>query len=178
MSATGFHPEPSAKAPWTRTIVLTAAYAGDDAARAAPVRRARIKRFMVKLRQCSLQRPTRDVSRRRAGRRSRAMMMPPFRRREGRAGSRDSDPAWGPPSRHGAPDQQQNHGSHDRADETGALAGVIPAKRLPEESRDDGADDAENGRQHETGRLVFAGRDQLRDNARDEPDDDGPDDAH
>src|SRR6516165_9915242 len=50
MSATGFHPEPSAKAPWTRTIVLTAAYAGDDAAIAAPVRRARIKRFMVKLR--------------------------------------------------------------------------------------------------------------------------------
>src|SRR5262245_16010982 len=47
MSATGFHPEPSAKAPWTRTIVLTAAYAGDDAAKAAPVRRARIKRFMV-----------------------------------------------------------------------------------------------------------------------------------
>src|SRR5262249_57081996 len=66
MSATGFHPEPSAKAPWTRTIVLTAAYAGDDAARAAPVRRARIKRFMVKLRQCSLQRPTREVSSRRA----------------------------------------------------------------------------------------------------------------
>jgi hypothetical protein len=49
MSATGFHPEPSAKAPWTRTIVLTAAYAGDDAAKAAPVRRARIKRFMVKI---------------------------------------------------------------------------------------------------------------------------------
>src|SRR5262249_42560435 len=49
MSATGFHPEPSAKAPWTRTIVLTAAYAGDDAAKAAPVRRARIKRFMVPL---------------------------------------------------------------------------------------------------------------------------------
>src|SRR6516162_818241 len=50
MSATGFHPEPSAKAPWTRTMVLTAAYAGDDAARAAPVRRARIMRFMVHLR--------------------------------------------------------------------------------------------------------------------------------
>src|SRR5262249_12875098 len=49
MSATGFHPEPSAKAPWTRTMVLTAAYAGDDAAKAAPVRRARIKRFMVQL---------------------------------------------------------------------------------------------------------------------------------
>src|SRR6516225_4097214 len=49
MSATGFHPEPSAKAPWTRTTVLTAAYAGDDAARAAPVKRARIKRFMVQL---------------------------------------------------------------------------------------------------------------------------------
>src|SRR5215467_11199021 len=48
MSATGFHPEPSANAPWTRTIVLTAAYAGDDAAKAAPARRARIKRFMVK----------------------------------------------------------------------------------------------------------------------------------
>src|SRR5262249_35185780 len=39
------HPEPSAKAPWTRTMVLTAAYAGDDAAKAALVRRARIKRF-------------------------------------------------------------------------------------------------------------------------------------
>src|ERR1700757_2724270 len=51
MSVTGFHPEPSAKAPWIRTTVLTAAYAGDDAARAAPVRRARIKRFMVQLRQ-------------------------------------------------------------------------------------------------------------------------------
>src|SRR5262249_12622056 len=49
MSATGFHPEPSANAPWTRTIVLTAAYAGDDAAKAAPVRRARIKRFMLQL---------------------------------------------------------------------------------------------------------------------------------
>src|SRR5262245_15333364 len=55
MSATGFHPEPSAKAPWTRTIVLTAAYAGHDAAKAAPVRRARIKRFTAKLRQRSLQ---------------------------------------------------------------------------------------------------------------------------
>jgi hypothetical protein len=40
----------SQKAPWTRTMVLTAAYAGDDAAKAAPVRRARIKRFMVQLR--------------------------------------------------------------------------------------------------------------------------------
>src|SRR6185295_7038535 len=47
MSATGFHPEPSAKAPWTRTIVLTAAYAGYDAAKVAPVRRVRIKRFTV-----------------------------------------------------------------------------------------------------------------------------------
>src|SRR5262249_54266971 len=56
MSATGFHPEPSAKAPWTRTIVLTAAYAGDDAAKAAPVRRARTKRFILQLR-CSLRRP-------------------------------------------------------------------------------------------------------------------------
>src|SRR6516165_1614332 len=49
MSATGFHPEPSAKAPWTRTMVLTVAYAGDDTAKAAPVRRARIKRFMLQL---------------------------------------------------------------------------------------------------------------------------------
>src|SRR5262249_5318017 len=49
MSATGFHPDPSAKAPWTRTIVLTAAYAGDDAATAAPASRARISRFMKML---------------------------------------------------------------------------------------------------------------------------------
>src|SRR5262249_34204850 len=51
----GLHVEPAAKAPWTRTIVLTAAYAGHDAAKAAPVRRARIKRFTAKLRQRSLQ---------------------------------------------------------------------------------------------------------------------------
>src|SRR5215472_4275483 len=49
MSATGFHPEPSAKAPWTRTMVLTAAYAGDDAAKAALITRARIKRYMLQL---------------------------------------------------------------------------------------------------------------------------------
>src|SRR6516162_9868209 len=60
MSATGLHPEPSAKAPWTRTIVLTAAYAGNDAARAAPVRRARIKRFMLQPRSRSLRRPISD----------------------------------------------------------------------------------------------------------------------
>src|SRR5215472_7736328 len=49
MSATGIHPEPSAKAPWTRTIVLTAAYAGHDAAKAAPVRSARLKRFSARM---------------------------------------------------------------------------------------------------------------------------------
>src|SRR5262249_33246634 len=48
MSATGFHPEPSAKAPWTRTTVLTAACAGHDTAKAAPVRRARLKRFSAR----------------------------------------------------------------------------------------------------------------------------------
>src|SRR5262245_37055948 len=61
MSATGFHPEPSAKAPWTRTTVLTAAHAGDDAAKAAPVRRARIKRFMVQLHMLTLTRPAARV---------------------------------------------------------------------------------------------------------------------
>src|SRR6516225_7714195 len=49
MSATGFHPDPSAKAPWTRTMVLTAACAGKDAARAAPVIRAKINRFMLQV---------------------------------------------------------------------------------------------------------------------------------
>src|SRR5215469_1671479 len=49
MSATGFHPDPSAKAPCTRTIVLTAAHAGDDAAIAAPARSARARRFALRL---------------------------------------------------------------------------------------------------------------------------------
>src|SRR5579872_1744532 len=43
MSATGLQPEPSAKAPWTSTTVLTAACVGADAARAAPEIRAKIK---------------------------------------------------------------------------------------------------------------------------------------
>src|SRR5215471_12958672 len=49
MSATGFHPDPSAKAPWTRTMVLTAACAGNDAARAAPAIRAKINRIMLQV---------------------------------------------------------------------------------------------------------------------------------
>src|SRR5215468_3123618 len=49
MSATGFHPDPSANAPWTRTIVLTAACAGSGGARAAPAIRAKVKRFMLQI---------------------------------------------------------------------------------------------------------------------------------
>src|SRR5215813_13652957 len=49
MSATGFHPDPSANAPWTRTMVLTAACAGTDAARAAPAIRANIQCFMLQV---------------------------------------------------------------------------------------------------------------------------------
>src|SRR5215510_7416125 len=46
MSATAFHPEPSAKAPWTKTIVLTAPWAGDDTAIATLIRRLKSETFM------------------------------------------------------------------------------------------------------------------------------------
>src|SRR5262245_20610351 len=49
MSAMDFHPDPSAKAPWTRTMVLTAACAGNDAARAAAAIRAKIKRIILQV---------------------------------------------------------------------------------------------------------------------------------
>src|SRR5579872_7444481 len=49
MSATGLQPEPSAKAPWTSTTVLTAACVGADAARAAPEIRAKIKPLTPRL---------------------------------------------------------------------------------------------------------------------------------
>jgi hypothetical protein len=49
MSATAFHPEPSAKAPWTRTIVLTPPWAGDDTAIATLIRRLISETFMFHL---------------------------------------------------------------------------------------------------------------------------------
>jgi hypothetical protein len=49
---------------------------------------------------------------------------------------------------------------------------------LADEGREERADNAENGRQNEAGRLIGARHDEFRDNAGDETNDDCPDDAH
>src|SRR5215471_4170534 len=54
MSATGFHPEPSAKAPWTRTMVLTSAYAAVHGISAAPKISAATRRFIRQICQYSM----------------------------------------------------------------------------------------------------------------------------
>ena len=64
------------------------------------------------------------------------------------------------------------------ADQASALVGLVPAELLPEIRRDECAGDAEQGGEDEACRLVRAGVKKLGDDARDEADDDGPENAH
>jgi len=59
------------------------------------------------------------------------------------------------PLRHHAPDQQYDNRAHDGADEARVLARLVPADRLAEVSRDERADDAEDRRKDESGRLFL-----------------------
>jgi hypothetical protein len=58
------------------------------------------------------------------------------------------------------------------------LISPVPAKRLPEIGGDDRADNAQDGGQDESRRLILAGVKELCDDACNEADNDGPDDAH
>src|SRR5437879_5931168 len=69
-----------------------------------------------------------------------------------------------------APDEQDDHGADDRADETRGLVGLIPADGLPEIGRDEGAADAEQRGEDEALRLIGPMPDQLGDHAGDKPD--------
>src|SRR4029453_2642634 len=77
-----------------------------------------------------------------------------------------------------AVDEEHDDRPRDRADESGAFACLVPVERLPEIGGDEGADDAQDGGQDEARRLVTAGHDELRNDADNKADDDGPDDAH
>src|SRR3954451_16100636 len=76
------------------------------------------------------------------------------------------------------PDDEQDDGADDRADEARALIRPVPADRLPEIGRDEGPDDADDRRHDEAARVVRRGRDGAGDQAGNETDDDDPQNAH
>jgi hypothetical protein len=53
-------------------------------------------------------------------------------------------------------DEERHDRSDDRGDEAGTLVGGVPADRLTDERREEGADDAEHRRQDETSGLFGA----------------------
>src|SRR5215204_2779950 len=77
-----------------------------------------------------------------------------------------------------APDRQYNDRSDDRANQTRALIGAIPAQSLTEIGGHECADDAQESCENEPRRLVLAGHEELRNHARDKADDQRPNDAH
>src|SRR5215475_5091745 len=73
--------------------------------------------------------------------------------------------------------EQQDHRSHDGADESRTLARLIPADGLAEIGSDERAGDPEQRRQDES-HVVAAWMDELGNHAGQKPDDDGPDETH
>jgi hypothetical protein len=55
------------------------------------------------------------------------------------------------------PDEQHEDGADRRSEQSRALVRPVPADRLTDEGGDEGAGDAEQGRQNEPGRIVRAG---------------------
>src|SRR5215471_8313896 len=76
-----------------------------------------------------------------------------------------------------SPYQQDDHCTHDCADETGFLTSLIPADGLSEIGRDEGTDDAEDCGENEALRPLVAGRDESGNHSSNEADDDGPENA-
>src|SRR5262245_52437591 len=75
------------------------------------------------------------------------------------------------------PDKQNEDGTDRGGDEARALVGTIPADRLTEERREKRSRDAENHRQNKPGRIVGARHEKSRDHARDEANENDPQDA-
>src|SRR3954453_10662744 len=76
------------------------------------------------------------------------------------------------------PDEQDDKGPDDGADESGALIDAIPADSMATERRQEGARDPEHGREDETRRIVGSGREEPGDQSRNEPDQDDPENMH
>src|SRR4029079_8591392 len=77
-------------------------------------------------------------------------------------------------AREEAPHHQHNDGADHGTDQPGTLVGVVPAERLAEIGRDEGAGDAERRGEDEARRLVGAGGQEFRDDAATDADDDEP----
>src|SRR6185503_10094458 len=81
-------------------------------------------------------------------------------------------------AREEAPHRQHDDGPDHGTDQAGALIGAVPAERLAEIGRDEGAGDAERRGEDEARRLVGAGVQEFRDDAGNEADDDKPENTH
>src|SRR3954471_17001773 len=77
-----------------------------------------------------------------------------------------------------APDDKDDHGADDGADQPRTFTGLVPANRLPKVGGDEGAHDPQDGGQDEAGRFIRPGMEKLGNNSGNEADDDSPDDAH
>src|SRR5262249_59485504 len=75
------------------------------------------------------------------------------------------------------PDKQHDHRTDGSADETGTLIEPVPADGLADEGGEESAGDPQHRGQEETLRIVWARREQARDQASDEADHDDPDEA-
>jgi hypothetical protein len=73
-----------------------------------------------------------------------------------------------------APDQKDDDGAYDGADQSRAFIGLIPADRLPDLGRDEGTDDPQNGSQDKPRGFIRPGVEKFGNNTRNEADDDSP----
>jgi len=76
------------------------------------------------------------------------------------------------------PHEQHDQSANHSTEQTGLLSRPIPADRLADPGRYEGAGNTEQGGENETGRIVWAGRQQARDDAGDKADEDDPDNVH
>jgi len=88
------------------------------------------------------------------------------------------DSVWRPLSHNSTPDRQDNYGSDDSADQTRAFPGAIPSKGLAQPRSNERTDNSKNRCQDESRGFIAARRNQFRDHACDEADDDGPKYSH
>jgi len=75
------------------------------------------------------------------------------------------------------PDEQHDDGAQGRGDESSALVSLVPADCLADECRQEGAGDAQRRGQEDAGRLLGRRREQARDDAGHEADQNDPEEA-
>ena len=88
-----------------------------------------------------------------------------------------SDAPGAPASNH-APNREHDDCPNDCSNQPCTFAGTIPPKSLAQPCSNECAHDPEDGRENEAGWFVRAGMEELRDQARHEPDDYRPNKSH